>query len=57
MYVDRGADVNAVNGCGATPLHDAVNRGDVTICQELLQAGANPLIRATKGYINYIDNI
>lgn len=51
MSVDRGADVNAVNGCGATPLHDAVNRGDVTICQELLQAGANPLIRAIKGYI------
>ncbi|KAK9298691.1 hypothetical protein QLX08_008058 [Tetragonisca angustula] len=47
--IDRGADVNAVNGCGATPLHDAVNRGDVAICQELLQAGANPLVRATKG--------
>ncbi|XP_033324995.1 uncharacterized protein LOC117219738 [Megalopta genalis] len=47
--IDRGADVNAVNGCGATPLHDAVNRGDVAICQELLQAGANPFVRATKG--------
>ncbi|KAH0951694.1 hypothetical protein HN011_012504 [Eciton burchellii] len=47
--IDKGADVNAENGCGATPLHDAVNRGDVAICQELLQVGANPLIRATKG--------
>ncbi|CAL1681579.1 unnamed protein product [Lasius platythorax] len=47
--LDKGADVNAENGCGATPLHDAVNRGDVAICQELLQAGANPHIRATKG--------
>ncbi|EZA52531.1 uncharacterized protein LOC105281834 [Ooceraea biroi] len=47
--IDKGADVNAENGCGATPLHDAVNRGDVAICQELLQAGANPLVRATKG--------
>ncbi|KAM0731335.1 Protein VAPYRIN [Formica fusca] len=47
--LDKGADVNAENGCGATPLHDAVNRGDVAICQELLQAGANPHIRAAKG--------
>lgn len=47
--IDRGADVNSENGCGATPLHDAVSRGDVTICQELLHSGANPLIRAIKG--------
>ncbi|XP_076162883.1 uncharacterized protein LOC143144407 isoform X2 [Ptiloglossa arizonensis] len=47
--IGRGADVNAINGCGATPLHDAVNRGDVTICQELLQAGANPLVKASNG--------
>ena len=49
LYTDRGASVNSENGCGTTPLHDAVNRGDVTICEELLQAGANPLIRAVKG--------
>ncbi|KAL2715083.1 Tankyrase-1 [Vespula squamosa] len=47
--IDRGADINAENGCGAIPLHDAVNRGDIAICHELLQAGANPLIRAVKG--------
>ncbi|XP_066585055.1 uncharacterized protein [Prorops nasuta] len=47
--IERGADVNAENGCGATPLHDAVNRGDISICQELLQAGANPLVGANKG--------
>ncbi|XP_015587656.1 uncharacterized protein LOC107264182 [Cephus cinctus] len=47
--IERGADVNSENGCGATPLHDAVNRADVSICQELLQYGANPLVRAVKG--------
>ncbi|KAG7208569.1 hypothetical protein KM043_014782 [Ampulex compressa] len=47
--IDQGADVNAENGCGATPLHDAANRGDAAICRELLQAGADPLIRAVKG--------
>ncbi|XP_046749548.1 uncharacterized protein LOC124413185 [Diprion similis] len=47
--IDRGADVNAENGCGATPLHEAVNRGEVTICQQLLHSGANPLARAIKG--------
>ncbi|XP_008556256.1 uncharacterized protein LOC103577419 [Microplitis demolitor] len=47
--IDRGADVNAENGCGATPLHEAVNRGDITICQELLLAGANPHTRALQG--------
>lgn len=49
IFLDRGADVNAENGCGATPLHEAVSRGDATICQELLQAGSNPLIRALQG--------
>ncbi|XP_034950248.1 uncharacterized protein [Chelonus insularis] len=47
--IDRGADINAENGCGATPLHEAVNRGDIAICQELLDAGANPHIRAIHG--------
>ncbi|XP_043476620.1 uncharacterized protein LOC122507780 [Leptopilina heterotoma] len=49
FLIDRGGDVNSQNGCGATPLHDAVNRGDVIICEELLCSGANPLIRAVKG--------
>lgn len=47
--LNRGGNFNAENGCGATPLHEAVNRGDVGICQELLQAGANPHIRALQG--------
>ncbi|GLH15836.1 Poly [ADP-ribose] polymerase tankyrase [Gryllus bimaculatus] len=47
--LDRGADVNAMNACGATPLHDAVFRGDVDVARALLQSGANPLIQALKG--------
>ncbi|XP_011310616.1 uncharacterized protein [Fopius arisanus] len=47
--IDHGANVNAENSCGVTPLHEAIGRGDVAICQELLQAGANPHIRAIQG--------
>ncbi|XP_043220663.1 uncharacterized protein LOC122381028 isoform X4 [Amphibalanus amphitrite] len=46
---DRGAHVNAVNADGATPLHDAVRRGQLDVIEELLQSGGNPLARATEG--------
>ena len=52
IYLEKGANVNAENGCGATPLHEAVNRCDIDICQVLLSAGANPLIGASKGYVS-----
>ncbi|GFG41073.1 hypothetical protein Cfor_01952 [Coptotermes formosanus] len=46
---DRGAEVNAMNSCGATALHDAVLRGDKDIVEELMHSGASPLIQAMKG--------
>lgn len=42
--------MNSVNSLGVTPLHDAVVRGDIHVIEELLRAGANPCIRAIKGY-------
>lgn len=50
FFTDRGADVNSVNSLGVTPLHDAVARADIDVIEELLRAGANPCIRAIKGY-------
>ncbi|XP_011505439.1 PREDICTED: uncharacterized protein LOC105368183 isoform X2 [Ceratosolen solmsi marchali] len=47
--IDKGADINMENGCGTTPLHEAVNRGEIEICQILLKSGSNPFIRAIKG--------
>ncbi|CAB3359835.1 Hypothetical predicted protein [Cloeon dipterum] len=47
--IHRGANVNAMNSCGATPLHDAVSQNNVEIAEELLQGGANPLIQAVRG--------
>ncbi|XP_067011307.1 uncharacterized protein [Anabrus simplex] len=47
--IDRGADVNAMNSCGATPLHDAVFQGDLEVVRALLHSGAHPLIQALKG--------
>src|SRR5262245_38701390 len=41
----QGADVNAAQGDGTTPLHWAARRGDVELAQMLLYAGAN--VRAT----------
>jgi len=48
---DCGAEVNAMNSCGATTLYDAVLRGDKDIVEELLHSGANLLIQAMKGCV------
>ncbi|CAB0045045.1 unnamed protein product, partial [Trichogramma brassicae] len=45
---ENGSNANAVNDCGATPLHEAVHRGDFEMCQVLLRSGADPLVRAIK---------
>ncbi|XP_077999420.1 uncharacterized protein LOC144452238 [Glandiceps talaboti] len=51
--LDNGALVNAANGEGATPLHDAVHRGDRDIVEVLVQHKANPAIKASTG--NFAD--
>uniref|UniRef100_T1IPJ6 Beta-hexosaminidase bacterial type N-terminal domain-containing protein n=1 Tax=Strigamia maritima TaxID=126957 RepID=T1IPJ6_STRMM len=47
--LDRGANINAVNNCGVTPLHDAVHRSDLDMINELMMNGADPHIKASKG--------
>ncbi|XP_042215354.1 uncharacterized protein LOC121861551 isoform X1 [Homarus americanus] len=47
--IARGADVNAANSDGATPLHDAVARGNESIIRILLEHDANPHIQCYKG--------
>ena len=46
---ERKAAVNAVNGDGASPLHDAVSRGELSIVEELLESGASTSIRPHSG--------
>ncbi|XP_029638897.1 uncharacterized protein LOC115214018 isoform X1 [Octopus sinensis] len=48
----RGADVNAVNMDGCTPLHEAVSRGNIEIVEELLIHKADPTLKIKRG-----DNI
>ena len=40
-----------MNSCGATTLNGTVIRGDEEIVEELMHAGANLLIQATKGCV------
>ncbi|MBI2382691.1 MAG: ankyrin repeat domain-containing protein [Gammaproteobacteria bacterium] len=44
-----GADANAVQQGGYTPLHQAADRGSVALVQALLAAGADPRLRAENG--------
>ncbi|XP_046665374.1 poly [ADP-ribose] polymerase tankyrase-like isoform X1 [Homalodisca vitripennis] len=47
--IQQGADMNAVNSWGATPLHEGIDRGDIEVIGELLRGGPNLEIRATRG--------
>jgi len=47
LLVQKGADVDARNGSGETPLHLAVP--DWRAAEALLECGANPLIRDNRG--------
>ncbi len=47
--VEKGADVNAKDGGGATPLHLAAWRGHTSIAIHLLEHGASPNAMSTEG--------
>jgi ankyrin repeat protein len=47
--VRDGADVNAPQGDGTTPLHWAVYKVDVDLTRELLKHGANPNVKNALG--------
>jgi len=46
--------VNARNGKGEVPLHDAVIRGDVEIIKTLLQNSADVNIVPIKGFVIFL---
>ncbi len=48
ILIDNGADVNAKDDCGYTPLHEAAYRGHLKVYELLLDNGAN--INATDKY-------
>ncbi|GAB1600018.1 uncharacterized protein LOC115214018 isoform X1 [Argonauta hians] len=45
----RGANVNATNKDGCTPLHEAVSRDNLAVVDELLMHKADPSIKITSG--------
>lgn len=51
VFSVRGADVNAVNTEGCTPLHEAVTRGDEEVVEELLIHKADPTLKIMIGYV------
>ena len=46
---ENEATVNITNKAGITPLHDAVNRGDIDIAKILLEYGAASDVKAKEG--------
>jgi len=47
--LEHGADVNAVQQAGYTPLLEAAQAGELEILELLLQYGADPLARGEDG--------
>lgn len=50
LLMKRGADLNAQDTDGDTPLTSAMRQGHLKIAQNLIHAGANPDITNNKGY-------
>jgi ankyrin repeat protein len=49
LYVQAGADVNAVNNRGWTPLMNAARRDSDKLVMELLDLGADPMLKTPDG--------
>ena len=49
LLLDRGADVNAMEHNGFTPLRMATDLRKIDVIKELLKRGANPLIGVERG--------
>jgi len=45
----KGAEVNAKTSDGATPLHKAAAAGKLDITQILVEAGADPALKTSRG--------
>lgn len=56
LHIRRGANVNARDGAGATPLMLAVARGRAEICKLLLDEGADPRLtdKAGRTVLDYV---
>ncbi len=53
FLIDKGANVNALNKKGKTPLHKASERNCFPAVASLLEAGADPLIKDSKNKLAY----
>jgi ankyrin repeat protein len=50
LLIDRGADLNALNESGASPLYDAAGMGDLGMVELLLARGADPNLAGKDRY-------
>jgi ankyrin repeat protein len=51
ILIEHGADVNAIDKNGWSPLHFASNEGHLAVCELLLLNGANAALKTTNGSI------
>jgi ankyrin repeat protein len=50
FLIANGADIQAVDNSGETPLHSCAQRGFVRACRRLLELGADPRAKSRSGY-------